>query len=317
MKKYAQKAWCGARTLVRQPIHVRIKQMAAALRRRIICRNYYIRRAHSAIDAGLPERATEYAEKALAMDNTHKPAHMILVKMLMPGPHYQLVLADIHKWLTPGTYMEIGVSAGQSMSLASAKTKAIGIDPYPKISHNIDAQAKLFPVTSDTFFRNWNLKEQLNGCELDLVFIDGLHTFEQTLRDFINVEKYCEKKTIIVFHDCLPVTKVVAEIERTTRFWCGDVWKIARCLKRYRPDLYMAMVPTAPSGLLFVSNLDNTSQILDADFERIVEELHGEELGYECLTKSSLASMADIIPNDPVAIKNKLESWRGDRKAVR
>jgi Methyltransferase domain len=41
-----------------------------------------------------------------------------------------------------------------------------------------------------------------------MAFIDGLHHFEQVLRDFINVEKRATSEGLIVIHDCIPFDEV-------------------------------------------------------------------------------------------------------------
>ncbi len=33
------------------------------------------------------------------------------------------------------------------------------------------------------------------------------------------------------------------------RFHTGDVWKVVRCLREYRPDLDVFTIATAPTGL--------------------------------------------------------------------
>ena len=44
----------------------------------------------------------------------------------------------------------------------------------------------------------------------ELVFIDGLHLFEQVLRDLINVERHSTTDTVVLLHDCLPLDEVTS-----------------------------------------------------------------------------------------------------------
>ena len=46
---------------------------------------------------------------------------------------------------------------------------------------------------------------------MELAFIDGLHLFEQVLRDFINVERHSSPSTVVLLHDCLPLDEATAQ----------------------------------------------------------------------------------------------------------
>ncbi len=63
-------------------------------------------------------------------------------------------------------------------------------------------------MTSDEFFAN--PPEILIEKGIDLAFIDGLHTYEQSLRDVENCLKYLNPDGIIVMHDCLPSSEAEA-----------------------------------------------------------------------------------------------------------
>ena len=45
-----------------------------------------------------------------------------------------------------------------------------------------------------------------NKERFDCIFIDGLHTFEQSLKDFYNAWEVLNKGGAVVFHDTNPVT---------------------------------------------------------------------------------------------------------------
>ncbi|MEI6213399.1 MAG: class I SAM-dependent methyltransferase [Desulfuromonadales bacterium] len=200
---------------------------------------------------------------------------MLAAEQEMPGPDYYDWLQKFHQWLQPSTYVEIGLGHGRSLALAGRHTKAIGIDPYQGFWERLNyisphAPATLFPLTSDVFFEQHDLRVVMEqGC-FDLGFIDGLHLFEQVLKDFINLERYARKDSVILIHDCLPIAPIVAERERCTGFWTGDVWRIIPCLKAFRPDLRITTIPTKPSGLGVVTNLDAKSTVLSDSFDEIV-----------------------------------------------
>ena len=131
-------------------------------------------------------------------------------------------------------------------------------------------------MTSDDFFANNNPREIFDGA-VDLSFIDGLHYYDQVLRDFINTEKASHQDTVILFHDVAPAVAATATREWNTTYWAGDTWKIMPILEKYRPDLKIATIPTYPTGLGFITHLDPTSTVLEDNFDRIVDELRDFE----------------------------------------
>jgi len=193
----------------------------------------------------------------------------------MPGGDYYDWLQLFHQWLRPVRYVEIGLGHGRSLALAGPDTRAIGIDPYQGFWERLNyvcphGPATLFPLTSDDFFAQNDLRNVMERDTFDLGFIDGLHLFEQALKDFINLERYARKDSVILIHDCLPIAPIVAERERCTGFWTGDVWRIIPCLKSFRPDLKIMTIPTKPSGLGVVTNLDAASTVLSENYDDIV-----------------------------------------------
>jgi tetratricopeptide (TPR) repeat protein len=200
---------------------------------------------------------------------------MLAAEREMPGKDYYDWLKCFHQWLNPASYVEIGLGHGRSLALAGPATKAVGIDPYQGFWDNLNyvcphGPAALFPLTSDYFFASHDLRKVIGQDTFDLAFIDGLHLFEQALKDFINLERYARKDSVILIHDCLPIAPIVAERDRCTGFWTGDVWRIIPCLKTFRPDLKIATIPTKPSGLGVVTSLDATSSVLADNFDEIV-----------------------------------------------
>jgi hypothetical protein len=118
-------------------------------------------------------------------------------------------LIDKHEY---EDYLEIGVNTpsqpGYNWVGVKAKNKH-GVDP------NVDTTYKM---TSDDFF-----KENENIYEI--VFVDGLHIFEQAYRDIVNSLHSLRDGGTIVVHDCNPVTEITQRRERASDAWHGDVWK--------------------------------------------------------------------------------------------
>jgi hypothetical protein len=207
-----------------------------------------------------------------ALDAALLASHLRESLERLPGPAYYKVLAWIHRILEPSNYVEIGVHKGVSLGQARKSTPCIGIDPEPSIEHELPADTRIYELTSDEFFASYDLTELLGG-PVELAFIDGLHLFEQVLRDFVNLERHSATGTVFLLHDCLPLDDLTASRERTTDFYCGDVWKAALVLRRRRPELEMVTVRTAPTGLCLVQGLDSGNR-------RLAEELPEIEAGY-------------------------------------
>ncbi|MBN2707235.1 MAG: class I SAM-dependent methyltransferase [Deltaproteobacteria bacterium] len=186
-----------------------------------------------------------------------------------PGPDYMEILAWLHRFLRPRSYLEIGVECGRTLQLAEPGTRVVGVDPDPLLEPWLRERVQIHSVTSDVFFANHDPVGLLDG-RVDLAFIDGLHLFEQALRDFINIEKISGPDTLIVIHDCLPLDARTSSRKRSSCFWSGDVWRIVPCLRKERPDLKLATVPAYPAGLCLVRNLDPRQSKLESDFESVV-----------------------------------------------
>jgi hypothetical protein len=261
----------------------------------------WVARGEEYLAQGETKKALECAKRSLSMDEDFVNAYLLMGKALMPGEDYLAVLSHFHESLEPENYAEIGVASGDSLALAKSNTRVVGIDPYPRIDKTIRSRVKLYPMPSDDFFKSYHLMEELKSSRLVLAFIDGLHDFEQVLKDFINLERYADKETIFCIHDCLPVTRLVAARVPSTAFWCGDVWKIIPCLISYRPDLSVHVVPARPSGLGIVTRLDPNSTVLREKYNQIVGEFRNRDLDYDCLDldKNGLMhKVPNVVPND-------------------
>ncbi|MBI4876303.1 MAG: class I SAM-dependent methyltransferase [Acidobacteria bacterium] len=210
------------------------------------------------------------------------------------------MLAWIHEFLCPATYIEIGVWAGESLRLAQPPTRAVGIDPTPVVKTSFVAETRVFPVSSDEFFQSEAGQSVFDGQGFDLAFVDGSHLFEQVLRDFIHLEPLANPGSVVLLHDCIPLDPLTSERTRSTFFYTGDVWKAVLCLRRNRPDLEMTIVPAAPSGLCLVRGLDPGSRILAERFEGLVGQYINVRHSYYL---DHLKEMPSRIPNLREAVR--------------
>jgi predicted O-methyltransferase YrrM len=209
---------------------------------------------------------------------------------------YLMLLDRIHALLRPRTYFEIGVAKGYSLAQVRLPTLALGVDPAMNIAVPIRVRAKFFRLSSDEFFRDRDVRAELEGQPVDMAFIDGLHLFEQVLRDFINLERFCTPGSVILLHDCLPRDRATSTREQRTKFWTGDVWKMVPCLSRYRPDLLVQTLDVPPAGLTVIRNLDPSSMVLPDLYDRLCEEFI--PLDYEDLVAAGKSATLNIVGHD-------------------
>jgi hypothetical protein len=109
-------------------------------------------------------------------------------------------------------YLEIGVADNSTFnSIPLPLHDKIGVDPSDGGTHR---------MTSDEFF----LK---NHKKFNVIFIDGLHIYEQCQADCINSLKFIDNNGIIIFHDFLPKNYLEEKVPRKQSSWTGDIWKVA------------------------------------------------------------------------------------------
>jgi len=106
------------------------------------------------------------------------------------------------------TYLEIGCDKDQSFSKIKISHK-VGVDPI---------SGGTIRKTSDEFFKS-------NKEKFDIIFIDGLHHYEQVIVDINNALSVLNENGHILVHDCLPRTIAHQAIPRYRGSWNGDVWK--------------------------------------------------------------------------------------------
>ena len=109
-------------------------------------------------------------------------------------------------------YLEIGVADNFTFnSVPLPLENKVGVDPSAGGTHR---------MTSDEFFLQ-------NEKKFDVIFIDGLHTYEQCQKDCLNSLKFVNDNGIIIFHDFLPKNYLEEKVPRKQASWTGDIWKVA------------------------------------------------------------------------------------------
>ncbi len=183
------------------------------------------------------------------------------------------VLNTIIKKNNVKNYLEIGVNRGKCLFNIKGPEKRFAVDPFfnfnlwkkfkASVKNHENLKNEYFEVTSDDFF-NTN-EALLKKNILDLTFIDGLHTYKQSLNDTLNTLKFLSNKGIIVLHDCNPLDALAAypaisiddarkdlkDHKDWKNIWNGDVWKTIVHIRKNHPEL-TAFVLDTDHGLGFV-----------------------------------------------------------------
>src|SRR5260221_8752534 len=89
----------------------------------------------------------------------------------------------------------------------------VGVDPVSGGTHR---------QTSDEYFAG------NPDARFDVVFIDGLHIYDQVRRDLVNALGVVRKGGWIALHDMLPRDWIEEHVPQiSTSRWTGDGWKVA------------------------------------------------------------------------------------------
>ncbi len=139
-------------------------------------------------------------------------------------------------------YLEVGVSQGVTFHALKAAAR-VAVDP--RFAFQIPGTAapgvEYHEQTSDAFF------EAYRGAKFDVIYLDGLHTFEQTLRDTLNALSVLKDDGIIVIDDVVPTSYPASlrnshdtiAIRKSTgdsdTAWMGDVYKLVFFISAFLP----------------------------------------------------------------------------------
>jgi hypothetical protein len=169
-------------------------------------------------------------------------------------------------------YLEIGVAWGTTFFSVDMPFK-IAVDPhfnFDPLDHTKNG-THFFQITSDEFFRKLDDDDLAiqdifipKPFTFDVIFIDGLHTFEQSYRDFKNSLRYAHNKTLWLIDDTTPCDAYSAipdqEVSLYKRgqagldgiHWHGDVYKTVLAIHDYYPEIsYCTLMGGNPQTILW------------------------------------------------------------------
>ena len=163
-----------------------------------------------------------------------------------------------------GSYLEIGVEYGFTLEAVKLDTK-YAVDPNPKFNSVFKPKnTKVFKNTSDLYFHS--LPPEV---KFDLVYIDGLHTFQQTFKDLLNVLNHLNERAVVVIDDTVPSDSYSALPDPMQAYsareaagapndfsWHGDVFKLVSILDNSKSLAFR---------LATIYDLDNPKTVLWCD----------------------------------------------------
>jgi methyltransferase family protein len=165
--------------------------------------------------------------------------------------------------LNARSYLEIGVSTGATFLHVNVPERT-GVDPRYGFdtSQHTDEHTRFFAGTSDEFFA-----QLPRGTKFDLIFIDGLHTFEQTYRDLCSALSLSHPATAILIDDTLPSDVYSALPDPASahghrartgsddQSWHGDTYKVVYAIHDFHLGLdYRTIVDSGnPQTLVWQS----------------------------------------------------------------
>ena len=144
----------------------------------------------------------------------------------------------------PHTYVELGVRSGFTFNyIAPFVERAAACDngnmskitpPSSVVEH--------YNMTTDKMAEVWK-------GDIDLLFIDACHKYEQVMTDFDNFSKFVKPDTgLILLHDTYPVNTKLCRPG-----YCNDAWMAARQIRKYyNKEFEIVTLPGPYAGMSII-----------------------------------------------------------------
>ena len=182
------------------------------------------------------------------------------------------LINDLISDLNYKSYLELGVSVGESWKLISCENK-IGVDNNINVANEFDG---VIHSTTDNYFLN-------NKDKFDLIYIDALHEKNQVYKDFKNSFNVLNDSGVIIFHDVNPF-----DISQTHFNNSGDVFELwielAKTYKvyiiknEYDGDSVGIFIKSKNSKFIDIELKDYTYQFFSENREDFISYLNYEEI---------------------------------------
>ncbi len=154
------------------------------------------------------------------------------------------IINAISKLYNDPSYLEVGVWQGGTFDAVSVSRK-VAVDPKFDFDHVQRQKAEsgntYHEVTSNAYFA----AHPSGANRFDIIFLDGLHTFEQTLTDLLHAVDRVKDNGIIIVDDVIPDSFPASmrsegqcyQFRQLTQdnstHWMGDVFKLVFFINAY------------------------------------------------------------------------------------
>lgn len=210
------------------------------------------------------------------------------------------------------SYLEVGVSKGLTFHNITAARK-VAVDPVFKFDF-VEAQkndhAEYHQILSDEYFG----RVAGNDDRFDVIYLDGMHTLEQTLRDFTNALHFLAKRGIIIIDDVKPYSYVSslrdieifrqmkAALKIEQKGWMGDVYRLVYFIETFHQQLRYRTVSNNHGQLIVWSARRPSTP------DRMIGEIASMPFESLILNKEplNLKSLDEIV--------EELRAWKSDGK---
>jgi hypothetical protein len=229
-------------------------------------------------------------------------------------------LNRLAKALGARSYLEIGVEQGWTFDLVKVAERTavdltfdLDMDDYPSET------TTFAEMSSDEFFADLPASKQF-----DLIYVDGLHTFEQTYRDLCNCLLHSHLRTAILVDDTLPsdVYSSLRDEEQALAFreatgddgsaWHGDTYKVVFAVHDFHLGLdYRTIVGAGnPQTLIWRSNAGKRKPLLDSmeaisrlTYFDLIDQIEVLRQYPEALTLKACIAAINEAPDPAAALK--------------
>lgn len=204
------------------------------------------------------------------------------------SPHSTRRINFLKSLFDAKSYLEIGVCKGMTFNALKFETK-VAVDPRFQFSvpDFISDRVEFHEVTSDAFFR-----DSSSDRFFDIIFLDGLHTYDQTYRDLTNALLCSHPTTFILIDDTLPndIYSAMRNPALCNRYrnwnfsgmakppgkgsWHGDTYKIVYFIQAFLSKFQYATINTKgnPQTLLWNRSIFQEPTIKNLPFKQFSDQ---------------------------------------------
>ena len=213
------------------------------------------------------------------------------------------------------TYLELSAQSGKIFSLVQTPVKVLAC---PKARETRPAERKdsavVIPLDSDEFFAQLGmagsqirtvLEKKVPSLRFDIIFINGNHTFECSLRDFTNSLAYAHENTLFILNASVPCDPYSALPDRKQALtyrraaglegnaWHGEVFKTVFAIHDLFPQYsYCTLTEKTSQTIVWLAETEKRAPLFSS-----LENIN--TLGYFDMLQHAAALMpvnTDMLP---------------------